>query len=91
MKKQEFIAEVAAIAGLNQRNTAAVLSAMADAVAQELAISGEVLIPGIGKLTAAHKQARTGRNPRTGQPLEIEAKTVVKFKPAKSLTDSLNA
>lgn len=44
-------------------------------------------LPGIGKLKLAHRKARMGRNPQTGEPIKIPAKRVVKFRLAKSLKD----
>jgi DNA-binding protein HU-beta len=47
-------------------------------------------LPGIGKLKVTARPARSGRNPQTGKAIEIAAKNVVKFVPAKALTDALN-
>ena len=46
-------------------------------------------IPGIGKLVLAHRTARIGRNPQTGEPLKIPAKRVVKFRVAKAAKDAI--
>lgn len=46
-------------------------------------------LPGIGKLRLAHRQARVGRNPRTGEPIQIKAKTVVRFRIAKVAKDAI--
>lgn len=46
-------------------------------------------IPGIGKLVLVHRNARTGRNPATGETIDIPAKTVVKFRVAKVCKDSV--
>ncbi|WP_237755347.1 MULTISPECIES: HU family DNA-binding protein, partial [Pseudomonas] len=46
--------------------------------------------PGIGKLKVSERPARTGRNPQTGKAIEIAAKRVAKFVPAKALTDAIN-
>jgi len=46
-------------------------------------------LPGIGKLRLAHRKARMGRNPRTGEPIQIKAKTVVKFRIAKVAKDAI--
>jgi DNA-binding protein HU-beta len=45
------------------------------------------VIPGIGRLVKAERKARMGRNPQTGEPIKIKAKTVVKFRVAKSAKD----
>ena len=51
--------------------------------------NGEFTIPGIGKLVKAERKARTGRNPQTGEPIKIKAKTVVKFRIAKAAKDAI--
>ena len=49
--------------------------------------AGKFVIPGIGRAVKAHRKARMGRNPQTGEPIQIKAKTVVKFRVAKSAKD----
>ena len=46
-------------------------------------------LPGIGKLKLANRKARMGRNPQTGEPIQIKAKTVVKFRVAKAAKDAI--
>jgi len=55
----------------------------------ELKRSGEFVIPGMVKLVVQNRKARTGRNPATGEAIEIPAKTVVKARIAKQLKDSV--
>lgn len=50
----------------------------------------EITLPGFGKFSTSKRAARTGRNPQTGEPLDIAAATVAKFSPAKGLKDALN-
>lgn len=67
-----------------------VILALADVVQAELHIDGgEVTLPGIGKLKAEDRPAKTGRNPKTGLPLLILAKRVPKFTAAKALKDAV--
>jgi DNA-binding protein HU-beta len=47
------------------------------------------VIPGLGRLVKAHRKARIGRNPQTGEEIKIKAKTVVKFRVAKSAKDAI--
>lgn len=49
-----------------------------------------VILPGVGRISAAPRAARQGRNPRTGLPVEVPAKTVVKLRPAAALLEALN-
>jgi DNA-binding protein HU-beta len=51
--------------------------------------SGQFTLPGFGKLVKSHRKARMGRNPQTGEPIKIPAKTVVKFRVAKACKDSI--
>jgi DNA-binding protein HU-beta len=46
-------------------------------------------VPGLGRLVKAHRKARVGRNPQTGEPIQIKAKTVVKFRVAKAAKDTI--
>jgi nucleoid DNA-binding protein len=56
-------------------------------IEDEIKNGGEVPLKGLGKFRVQHRKARVGRNPLTGQEIQIPAKTVVKFSVAKSLKD----
>jgi len=62
---------------------------LASLAAKEVSRSGEFVLPGVGKLVLAKRKARMGRNPQTGEPLKIPAKTVLKFRIAKSMKDTV--
>lgn len=66
------------------------LEQLGQIVADQLENGAEITLPGIGKLKVSERPARTGRNPSTGAAIEIAAKKVVKFVPAKVLTDAIN-
>ena len=51
--------------------------------------AGQFTLPGFGKLVKAHRKARKGRNPQTGEEIKIPAKTVVKFRVAKACKDAI--
>jgi DNA-binding protein HU-beta len=51
--------------------------------------AGKFVIPGIGRVVKAHRKARMGRNPQTGEAIKIKAKTVVRLRPAKVLKDAV--
>lgn len=89
-KKSEVVAAVAEGAGLTQAQAAAALEAFAEAALGALKSGGAVVLPGLGKFSAAHKEAREGRNPRTGETMTFAAKTSVKFKAAKAASDAVN-
>src|SRR5260370_33142433 len=51
--------------------------------------AGKFVIPGIGRVVKAHRKARMGRNPQTGEAIKIKAKTVVRLRPSKVLKDAV--
>src|ERR1700736_2496807 len=51
--------------------------------------AGKFVIPGIGRIVKAHRKARMGRNPQTGEAIKIKAKTVVRLRPSKALKDAV--
>ena len=51
--------------------------------------AGKFVIPGIGRVVKAHRKARIGRNPQTGEQIKIKAKTVVRLRPSKALKDAV--
>jgi DNA-binding protein HU-beta len=61
-----------------------------DSLVETIQKGGEVSISGFGNFKVAERQARPGRNPRTGEPIKIAASKNIKFKPATSLRASLN-
>lgn len=67
----------------------AVLDTLADVVAVELSQGNDVPLPGIGKLKTVLRAARTGRNPASGEAMEIPAKNVPHFSAAKVLKDAV--
>ena len=62
-----------------------------DEITQRLAEGGRVELRGFGTFTTRHRDARTGRNPRTGEAVSVPAKRVPYFKPGKEMRDRLNA
>ena len=51
--------------------------------------AGKFVIPNFGRAVKAHRKARMGRNPQTGQPIKIKAKTVVRLRPSKAFKDAI--
>lgn len=68
----------------------AVFNRLSIVTARTLKAGGDVPLPGIGKLKASKRAARTGRNPGTGQAIEIPAKTVVKLSLNKAMDEAIN-
>ena len=59
------------------------------AVKEAKGAAGKFVIPGLGRLVKAHRKARMGRNPQTGEQIKIKAKTVVRLRPSKALNDAV--
>jgi DNA-binding protein HU-beta len=62
---------------------------MANLATQEVKGNGEFVLPGFGKLVLSERKAREGRNPQTGETIQIPAKTTLKFRLSKSMKDSV--
>ena len=80
MTKVELVTNLSEFAGIGRRESAAVLDGLRDLAVQELRAGNGFVIPGIAKLSVTHREARMGRNVRTGEPIEIPARDVVRCK-----------
>ena len=90
LTKDQLIADLAESCGVTKAQARELLDQLGQIVADQLENGGEITLAGIGKLKVTERTARTGRNPSTGAAIEIAAKKVVKFVPAKALTDGIN-
>lgn len=90
MNKSELIDAMATQSGLSKTDCTKAINAFTGTVSAELAKGGDVQLVGFGTFSVAARAARTGRNPKTGEPLEIAASNVPKFKPGKGLKDAVN-
>ena len=88
--KNELIAAIANRTGFKKSSVELVLNATLAEIERALLAGQPVTLHGFGTFELKKRDARTGRNPRTGEPVEIAASTSVAFKPAKALKDSLN-
>lgn len=89
MNQSELIAKVASISGESRKAVEAVLKTTGDVIGSTLSEGGDVALPGIGKLSVAHSKSRLGRNPKTGEAIEIPAKSKPHFGAAKALKDAV--
>ncbi|MCF6432636.1 HU family DNA-binding protein [Leisingera sp. MMG025] len=89
MKKSELIAAVASTADVSKADAERVLDAFTGVARTALSEGKKVPLTDFGTFVTKERAARAGRNPQTGQPLTVPAKTVAQFKPAKSLADHL--
>ena len=89
MTKTQMLSDLSEKTGLSKKDVAAVVEEMVAMAYKEVKTNGEFTIPGVGKLVKAHRNARIGRNPATGETIKIAAKTVVKFRVAKAAKDAI--
>ncbi len=90
MNKKEFIAAVSSASGLNKADSETALNAVIRCLTDFLAKGGSIVLPGFASLSVKERPARTGRNPATGQPIEIAASKVVSFKTGTKLKEAIN-
>jgi DNA-binding protein HU-beta len=74
---------------MSKKDVTTFMEALTNLVYDEVKSSGEITLPGIGKLVKKDRAARMGRNPATGEQIHIPAKVVVKFRVAKAAKDSI--
>ena len=89
MTKSQQLAILSEKTGLSKKDVGVLLDELATLAYSEVKKSGEFVVPGFGKLVKAHRKARMGRNPATGESIKIAAKTVVKFRLAKAAKDAV--
>lgn len=91
MNKAELIDKIATGAGLSKADAKRALDAFISASTEELKKEdGRVALVGFGSFTVAERAARTGRNPKNGDPIKIPSKNVVRFKTGNELADAIN-
>ncbi len=89
MTKTALVRHLAEKLETNNKTAAAFLEVLAETAVKETKKNGVFVVPGLGRLVKSNRKARTGRNPQTGEPIKIPAKTVVKFRVAKAAKDSI--
>ena len=87
MTKTQLIGGLAGTVGVTKKQSAAMLEALAQ-VAYREAVNG-FTIPGLGKLVVVNRKARLGRNPKTGEVIQIPAKRALKFRVAKAAKEAI--
>lgn len=89
MTKSQVVAHLAEKAGIHKKAVSGILEELVTLATKECKSGGQFVVPGLGKAVKANRKARMGRNPQTGDPIKIPAKTVVKFRLAKSFKDAV--
>ncbi|MEM5528463.1 HU family DNA-binding protein [Gammaproteobacteria bacterium AS21] len=90
MNKSELIDAIAASADIPKAAAGRALDATMAAVTETLTKGESVALVGFGTFSVKERAARTGRNPQSGEPIEIKAATLPTFKPGKALKDAVN-
>ncbi len=90
MNKNDLIANVAEASGLSKADAGAAVDAVLQSVTDALAGGGEIRLVGFGTFSVANRAATTGRNPRTGEAIQIPASKQPKFKAGKALKEAVN-
>ncbi|MDJ0932342.1 HU family DNA-binding protein [Breoghania sp.] len=91
MNKNDLVAAVAEKSGLSRAQAGEAVDAAFAAITETLKSGGEVRIIGFGNFMISERAATEGRNPRTGDPIQIPASKTPKFKAGKGLKDAVNS
>ena len=90
MNKNDLIAAVASRAGLSKADAAKAVDGITSSITSALQSGTEVRLVGFGTFSVRHRKATTGRNPRTGESIQIAARNMAKFKSGKALKAAVN-
>lgn len=90
MNRKELVAHIAESADINKKEADAALKAIIEGISTTLANGDEVSLIGFGTFKITHRAAREGRNPKTGETIQISASKSPTFKPGKELKDQVN-
>ena len=90
MNKSDLIDSIAAASGLSKADAGRALDGFTSAITGALKDGGSVSMVGFGTFSVKHREARTGRNPRTGATIQISASNNPSFKAGKALKDAVN-
>jgi DNA-binding protein HU-beta len=89
MTQTQLVRHLAEKCEVNNKLARGLLEELAKTAIAETKKNGVFVLPGLGRLVKANRKARMGRNPATGEAIKIAAKTVVKFRVAKAVKDSI--
>ena len=89
MNKSELVEAIANGSGVTKADANRVLDTFMTTVTDALKSGDQVVLPGFGSFSTGNRSARTGRNPQTGQAIQIKASRVAKFKAGKSLKEAV--
>ena len=90
MTKADLIDEVSRVAELTRKDSEIIVESIFDSVVRSLRAGDKIEIRGFGSFRTRQRQARVGRNPKTGDRVEVPPKRIPYFKPSKELKDLVN-
>jgi len=91
MNKTDLVNEVASSIDMTKSDASIVVSTMVDSMIDGLLETGKLALSGLGTFSVVTRNARVARNPQTGEPVDVPAKRVVKFKISSKLKEALNS
>ena len=91
MTKADLIEEVSRLAELTRKDSEVIVDTIFDSVVRSLRVGDKVEIRGFGSFRTRQRKPRVGRNPKTGDRVEVPAKKIPFFKPSKELKDLVNS
>jgi DNA-binding protein HU-beta len=89
LSKSKIVAHLAEKTELTKKQTMLFFDELFKLAVKECKSAGKFVIPGLGRAVKAHRAARMGRNPATGEAIKIKAKTVVRLRAAKAFKDAI--
>jgi DNA-binding protein HU-beta len=89
MSQSEVYNHFAEKTGMKRAQVKEIFEELANLAMSEVKSNGEFVIPGFGKLVLSERKAREGRNPQTGETIQIPAKTTLKFRVGKGMKDNV--
>ncbi len=90
MTQAQFFTEVAEKAQISKAQVREVFAGVEEVISKKLKAEGKIPLGGLGYAKLVDRKARMGRNPQTGEPVKIPAKTVIKLMPSKVMKDTFN-
>jgi len=90
MNKQELVAQIAGKVGITKKDTANAVDAFIETVTDTLSRGEKVTLVGFGTFQVMQRKARIGRNPQTGEKIQILARKVPRFRPGKNLMQKVS-
>ena len=90
MNKNDLVSAITSASGISKGDADRVVDAWCNAITDALSRGEEVRLTGFGRFSVANRSARVGRNPRTGEPINIAASKQPKFKAGKQLKNAVN-